>query len=57
MAPLVMSFAKSDAIFPSGELAGMLAREYEQQCRMLCYGAFPVWAEVQARFEELREML
>lgn len=55
--PDEMSFARSDAIFPTGDLAGMLEREYEQQCRMLCYGAFPPWETVQARFDELRFLL
>lgn len=55
--PEGMSFAKSDALFPSEDLAASIAREYEQQCRMLCYGPFPSWAEVQARFNELREIL
>ncbi len=52
-----MSFATSDAIFPSGDLADMLAKEYEQQCRMLCYGPFPTWEEVQSRFAGLRTHL
>lgn len=55
--PEGMTFAKSEAIFPSGELAEMIAREYEEQCRMLCYGPFPAWTDVQARFNELRELL
>lgn len=55
--PHEMSFARSDAIFPTGDMAGMLEREYEQQCRMLCYGAFPTWAEVRTRFDELRASL
>ncbi|HMN95253.1 MAG TPA: nucleotidyl transferase AbiEii/AbiGii toxin family protein [Phycisphaerales bacterium] len=49
-----MSFAKSDAIFPTGELADMLAGAYEQQCRMLCYGPVPSWSDVRGRFDELR---
>ena len=56
-APNDMSFAKSDAIFPAGDLAGGLAREYEVQCRLLCLGPYPSWEQVQARFEELRELL
>lgn len=55
--PEGMIFAKSDAIFPSGELADALEREYEEQCRMLCYGPFPSWSEIQARFGELRGLL
>jgi hypothetical protein len=52
-----MSFARSDAIFPPPVLAETIGTEYEQQCRMLCYGPFPPWAEVQARFHGLRNLL
>jgi hypothetical protein len=52
-----MTFARSDAMFPPGDLAAALAAEYESQCRMLCYGPFPAWADVQARFKELRPLL
>jgi hypothetical protein len=55
--PENMSFANSDALFPSGELADALGKEYESQCRMLCYGPYTSWADVQARFLELRELL
>lgn len=55
--PEGMSFARSDAIFPTGELADMLAREYEQQCRMLCYGSFPDWNVVLGSFAELHDVL
>lgn len=52
-----MSFACSDAIFPPPELAAAIGPEYERQCRVLCYGPFPGWAEVQQRFEDLRTLL
>ncbi|MGD0541029.1 MAG: nucleotidyl transferase AbiEii/AbiGii toxin family protein [Tepidisphaeraceae bacterium] len=52
-----MSFAKSDALFPSAELAAILGPAYEQQCSLLCYGDFPTWAEVLARLEELKHLL
>ena len=52
-----MSFAGSDAIFPQGELAATVAREYEVQCRQLCLGPYPPWEEVQRRFLELRDRL
>lgn len=55
--PKDMSFAWSDALFPPEELAVSIAREYDQQCRMLCYGSFPTWIDVQVRFNELREIL
>ena len=52
-----MSFAKSDAFFPSEELGTMLGAEYERQCGVLCYGPYPSWVEVQARFDEIRSLL
>jgi hypothetical protein len=56
-APEGMSFARSDALFPPPELAEVIGQEYETQCRMLCYGPYPSWAEVQARFMALRDFL
>jgi len=55
--PEDMSFARSDALFPPSELAAAIAVEYEAQCRMLCYGGYPSWANVQARFLEIRDLL
>ncbi len=55
--PDEMSFALSDALFPPPELATAIGAEYEAQCRMLCYGPYPSWAEVQERFLEIRELL
>ncbi len=56
--PVGMTFSASDAIFPTGALADMLAKEYEQQCRILCYGPdYPSWADVQARFAEIKSLL
>jgi hypothetical protein len=52
-APEGMSFAGSDALFPPAALAAVIAREYETQCRQLCFGPYPPWPEVQARFEEM----
>lgn len=57
VAPLDMSFAKSDALFPPAELRAALAAEFEAQCRVLCFGPFPTWDEVQARLDGLRELL
>jgi hypothetical protein len=39
------------------ELATVIGQQYEVQCRMLCYAPHPTWAEVQARFESLRDLL
>ena len=55
--PKGMRFANSDAIFPPAELVGIISPQYEAQCEMLCYGPHPAWAEVQARFLELRELV
>ena len=45
-----MSFARSDARFPPEDLAATRSREYDAQCRMLGYGAYPTWADALAVF-------
>jgi hypothetical protein len=55
--PPGMSFAKSEALFPPTELQAIIAAEFEKQCRVLCFGPFPTWDEVQARLEGFRELL
>ena len=55
--PEGMSFARSDALFPPTELSATIGTEYDIQCRMLCYGAYPSWAVVQSRFLQLRPLL
>jgi hypothetical protein len=55
--PVGMSFAKSDALFPTAGLAATISAEYEEQCRMLCYGPYPAWAEIQTRLRELQALL
>lgn len=55
--PEDMSFAKSEALFPSADLAVIIENEYEAQCKQLCYGAYPSWRDVQTRFEELKSEL
>jgi len=55
--PPAMSFAQSDALFPVGELREMIARNFEAQCRALCFGPFPTWEKVQARLEHIRHLL
>lgn len=52
-----MSFAGSDALFPSGDLLVAIRRDYEQQCQVLCFEVSPSWDEVQARFAELRPLI
>lgn len=56
-APEGMTFANSDALFPPEKLAKPIATEYEAQCRLLCYGGFPTWDQVQQRFVDLRDLL
>lgn len=55
--PGEMRFANSDALFPPAALAAAISAEYQAQCRMLCYGPYPSWAEIQARLLDLRELL
>jgi predicted nucleotidyltransferase component of viral defense system len=55
--PEGMDFTKSEALFPSPAVGAQLAAEYLTQCRQLCFGAFPRWDEVLARFAEVRDLL
>jgi hypothetical protein len=55
--PPGMTFAQSDALFPPTELGAVIAAGFEAQCRVLCFGPFPSWAEVRARLEGIRELL
>ncbi len=56
-APTEMCFANSDALFPPSALNASLGKEYEQQCRLLCYGAYPSWNTVLTMFESLKPFL
>ena len=55
--PEGMSFARSDALFPPEQLSAEISAEYEGQCRLLCYGPYPAWPEIKARFDQLRDLL
>ena len=55
--PLDMNFAKSEAIFPKGNIEMALAAEFEKQCRILCFGEFPTWRQVQQRFMDIHDLL
>ncbi|MBV9499973.1 MAG: nucleotidyl transferase AbiEii/AbiGii toxin family protein [Acidobacteriaceae bacterium] len=55
--PEKMNFAASDALFPPADLAKKIRGEYEGQCKLLCYGPYPSWQEVQDRLLVLRELL
>jgi hypothetical protein len=55
--PPGMSFAKSDALFPSAGLRAAIAADFEAQCRNLCFGPSPTWDQVEAKFAEIRSLL
>jgi hypothetical protein len=55
--PPGMSFAGSDALFPPTDLRAIIAAGFAAECRVLCFGPFPTWDEVQARLEEIRDLL
>lgn len=57
VAPKDMSFANSDALFPQDELRAVVAAAFEQQCRVLCFGPTPSWADVEARLVKMRKIL
>lgn len=57
VAPADMNFAKSEAIFPKGNMEMVLAVEFEKQCRILCFGEFPTWDQVQQRFTAIQKLL
>jgi hypothetical protein len=50
--PEGMSFAKSDALFPPSALAKAISAG-----KLLCYGPYPSWEEIQAKFKEIRDLL
>lgn len=55
--PQNMCFQNSDALFPPSHLEPALQTDFEQQCRILCFGSFPTWKLVLQRFHEIRELL
>jgi len=55
--PPDMAFANSHALFPPTDLRTILGSEFEAQCRVLCFGIFPPWEDVQARLESIRSLL
>ena len=52
-----MDFQKSDALFPPHPLASILGQEFEKQCRILCFGEYPTWKQVQECFKEIKGFL
>ena len=57
VAPPEMSFAKSDALFPSGGLRAAISADFQAKCRVLCFGPSPAWDKVEARFADIRSLL
>lgn len=55
--PYDLKFSNSEALFPTEQLGQTLAKEYENQCKSLCYGNYPSWEEVESCFEELKDLL
>lgn len=55
--PTDMSFATSDALFPTGELRQQLAVAYETQVADLCFGAYPDFATVEEAFRTVQGLL
>lgn len=55
--PENLSFQESQALFPGAALKEGLARAYQAQCAVLCFGDYPPFSEVLAIFEELRPAL
>lgn len=55
--PPDMNFAKSEALFPKENMEKALATEFEKQCRLLCFGEFPTWQQMQQRLKDLYELL
>ena len=52
-----LSFRHSRALFPDKALEHAIQREFEKQCKLLCFGNAPSWKDVRARFELMRDWL
>lgn len=50
-------FEQSVALFPPPELGAVLATEFEKQCKLLCFGDFPTWKNLQVRLNGIRNLL
>jgi hypothetical protein len=55
--PVDLRFGASDALFPDAELRSIIEPVYEEECQRLFFRPHPPFAEVLARFEELRPRL
>ncbi|MDB9312849.1 hypothetical protein PN462_07030 [Spirulina sp. CS-785/01] len=47
------TFAESPAIVPNTNLNRKLQTTYQQQCKILCYGEYPQWEEIQKQLQTL----
>ena len=55
--PSGLSFADSAGVFPAAEVRAQIVADYDEQCRILCYGTYPSFDEIVGRFEEIRDAL
>jgi hypothetical protein len=55
--PPDMSFAKSDALFPAGQLRDIIGKIFAEQCNLLYFGHTPSWEEVEYRLNGIRDLL
>jgi hypothetical protein len=55
--PPDMSFAKSDALFPAGQLRDIIGKIFAEQCKLLCFGPSPSWEGVEVRLQGIRDLL
>jgi len=55
--PENLNFANSAALFPTGDLRKAISKAYTEQCKILCYGSYPSWEEVEECFSSIRSKL
>jgi predicted nucleotidyltransferase component of viral defense system len=55
--PANLNFANSLAIFPTGDLRQTVSKAYTDQCKILCYGTYPTWEEIERCFSSIRNHL
>jgi len=55
--PPDLRFTNSTGIFPTADLRAQITPDYDEQCQTLCYGRYPSFDDVLARFEEIRDLL
>jgi hypothetical protein len=55
--PPNLRFGASIALFPAKDLADFLGQQYERQCTVLCFGAYPSWHEVLQRFQNIKYLI